>query len=77
MRSPQSRRSPARIDILLDPDFREIGASGRMWTRPPMMSALNEEGSDDDEQFSTAELEAAIVGPAPLLVTLVSDRGQR
>ena len=27
------RRSALQVDELLDPDFREIDASGRLWTR--------------------------------------------
>jgi hypothetical protein len=75
--SPQTRRSPAQVDELLDPDFREIGASGRMWNRPEMVSALAEESSDDDEQIATAELEAAVVGPGLILVTYTTDRRGR
>ena len=72
--SPQVRRSPAQVDELLDPDFREIGISGRMWTRPEMVSALAEESSDDDEQVVATELNAAVVGPGLILVTYTTDR---
>ncbi|HEU4539675.1 MAG TPA: nuclear transport factor 2 family protein [Jiangellaceae bacterium] len=30
---PTVRASPAALDALLDPEFQEIGASGRLWTR--------------------------------------------
>ena len=75
--SPQVRRSPAQVDELLDPDFREIGISGRMWTRPEMVSALAEESSDDDEQVVATELNAAVVGPGLILVTYTTDRRER
>jgi hypothetical protein len=75
--SSRVRRSPARVDELLDPDFREIGASGRMWTRPEMVSALAEESSDEDEQVAATELEAAVVGPGLILVTYTTDRRGR
>jgi len=29
---PVVRSSPAALDALLDPEFHEIGASGRLWT---------------------------------------------
>jgi len=74
--SPQTRRSPAQVDALLDPDFREIGASGRMWNRLEMVSALAEESSDD-EQVATTELDAAVVGPGLILVTYTTDRRGR
>jgi len=67
----------AQVDELLDPEFREIGASGRMRTRPEMTSALPEEVSDNDEPVTATELQAAVVGPGLILVTYMSDRRMR
>lgn len=38
--SPQVRRDAARLEDLLAPGFREIGQSGRQWSRPEMIEAL-------------------------------------
>ena len=37
---PEVRASAAALDRLLDPDFREIGASGRLWTRAAAIEAV-------------------------------------
>ncbi|MCA4133815.1 ribonuclease HI family protein [Arthrobacter sp. M4] len=37
------RADPGRTGVLLHPDFTEIGASGRLWTRDAMMMALVED----------------------------------
>jgi hypothetical protein len=75
--SPQVRRSRAQVDELLDPEFREIGASVRMRTRPEMTSALPAEVSDNDEPVTATDLQAAVVGPGLILVTYMSDRRGR
>jgi hypothetical protein len=46
--SCQVRRSAQQVDELLDSDFREIGASGRLWTRTEMISALASDCSDGE-----------------------------
>ena len=45
--SPDVRSSPAQVEKLLEPDFREIGASGRLWTRSQVVLALTREVPDD------------------------------
>lgn len=37
---PAVRRDEAAVDAALDPAFREIGQSGRLWSREEMRSAL-------------------------------------
>jgi ribonuclease HI len=37
---PETRRDPARVASLLHPEFREIGASGRVWNRDDILAAL-------------------------------------
>jgi len=70
--APHVRRSPERLEELLDPEFREIGASGRRWTRSAMVAALLESDADGEpvpaEQFHGLE-----VAPGLVLLTYVSD----
>ena len=40
LQAPASRRDPARIDALLDPNFREFGSSGAVYDRRQTLSAL-------------------------------------
>ncbi|MFT3861544.1 MAG: nuclear transport factor 2 family protein [Micropruina sp.] len=34
------RSDPAEVAALLHPDFREVGASGRLWTRPELLAHI-------------------------------------
>jgi hypothetical protein len=43
---PAVRSSPAALDALLDPEFHEIGASGRLWTRGDTIRALTRNQQD-------------------------------
>ena len=38
-----ARRDPAQVAVLLAEDFREIGASGRLWSREEILKLLAEE----------------------------------
>lgn len=40
---PAVRADAAVVDALLDPDFVEIGQSGRLWSRSEMLDALGEQ----------------------------------
>ncbi len=70
------RASAARVEEMLDPEFREIGASGRLWTRAEMISALAAECSDGGA-IEAAEMESQVVGPNVVLLTYVSNRKGR
>ena len=67
---PEVRRDGAEVERLLHPEFREIGASGRMWDRESMVAALAE---DPGTGATASELEARVVGDGVVLVTYVSD----
>jgi hypothetical protein len=72
------RRSARQVDGLLDPDFREIGSSGRLWTRAGMISALAGELSEIAGAIEATEMAGVVVGPELVLLTYVSDwRGRR
>jgi hypothetical protein len=45
--TPSIRGNPSKVAALLDQEFQEIGASGRLWSRESMISALASEPSDD------------------------------
>jgi hypothetical protein len=71
------RRSARQVDELLDPDFSEIGSSGRLWTRAEMMSALAGELSEEACAIEATEMAGVVVGPELVLLTYVSDRRGR
>ena len=66
------RRTAHQVDELLDPDLRKIGASGRLWTRAEMVSALVGELSDGAGAIEATEMADAVVGPELVLLTYVS-----
>jgi hypothetical protein len=74
--TPAARRSPARLEELLDPDFTEIGASGRLWTRDAIIAALAEE-QDAGGPVPVLEVNGRAVGPDVVLVTYLSDPAGR
>jgi hypothetical protein len=69
--SPAARRSPERLGQLLDADFREIGASGRVWSRAETIELLA--GEDRTEPTPHAKLTGEVLAPGVVLLTYVSD----
>lgn len=54
-----------RLDDLLDPDFQEIGACGRLWTPSEMISALLD-SDHPDEPIEAEGFNVAAAGPGLL-----------
>lgn len=69
------RRSRAQLEALLDPEFREVGASGRLWTREEIIAELVD--GDGGGPIEAVQVEAHEVAPDVVLVTFVTDRGGR
>ncbi|MDG9717822.1 DUF4440 domain-containing protein [Streptomyces sp. DH24] len=67
---PGVRSSRQRVDALLHPDFREFGASGRVWDRASIMAMLDE---TDPGEPPTAVSGMTGVRLAPDLVHLTFD----
>jgi hypothetical protein len=72
---PDVRRDRQWVEDLLDEDFREIGASGRLWNREETLEVL--EAEQDDELVAVADMEALQVADGVVLLTYVSDRAGR
>ena len=75
--SPGIRSSPAQVGELLEPGFREIGASGRLWTRSEVVQALARAGPEDKTTVEVTEMQATVLGSDLVLLTYVSTRGER
>jgi hypothetical protein len=74
--SPDVRRDSDAVERLLDPHFREVGASGRLWERADIVNLL----SRDAETAPVTMTELRCLGLAEdlVLITYVSERaGQR
>jgi ribonuclease HI len=68
---PEVRRDAVTLDRLLHPDFREIGASGRCWTRDEVIDELTK----DPEQvpITASALDARQVSDGLILLTYHSE----
>jgi hypothetical protein len=72
---PEVRRDARQVEELLDHDYREIGASGRLWTREETLEALALE--QDDGAPEVEELHAVELAEGLVLLTYLSDRAGR
>jgi hypothetical protein len=68
---PETRRSPAAVERLLHPDFREIGASGKPWDRDSIVAAL---ADDPGEPTRATEVTARFVADRVVLLTYTAER---
>ncbi|MFD6326962.1 DUF4440 domain-containing protein [Streptomyces sp. NPDC058442] len=69
--SPAVRSSRALADQLLDPEFVEVGASGRRWDRQSMLSALPvmQGAADDGPQYVPTEMTGTVLAPGIVHLT--------
>jgi ribonuclease HI len=65
--NPAVRGDRAQLEALLHPDFVEVGASGRRWTRSQIIDALVDAPSVDDLQVS--DLQSRALDTDVVLVT--------
>jgi hypothetical protein len=71
------RRDPAALRELLDPEFREFGASGRIYCREAVIEALGAESDFAGGSPKVSELAAVKVSADIVLVTYVAKRDGR
>ncbi|MER7949637.1 nuclear transport factor 2 family protein [Streptomyces sp. NPDC096079] len=69
--SPAVRSSRALSDELLDPEFVEVGASGRRWDRASMLSALPvmQGATDDGPRYETSGMTGTVLAPGIVHLT--------
>jgi hypothetical protein len=72
---PDLRRDRQWVEELLDEDFREIGASGCVWTRRETVEMLAAEQTDG--AIAVVDMEALQLADGVVLLTYVSDRAGR
>ncbi|WP_328788196.1 nuclear transport factor 2 family protein [Streptomyces sp. NBC_00273] len=68
---PGVRTSRVLTDRLLDPEFVEVGASGRRWDREAMLAALPdlEGGAEDGPQYEPAGMTGVELAPGVVHLT--------
>lgn len=77
---PEVRRNRTRVDALLDPEFVEIGASGRLWSRQQILDLLASTQHYEPPQIADFQLRILTPPTAPQLAlvtyrTLSTQRG--
>ncbi|MEV7914877.1 MULTISPECIES: nuclear transport factor 2 family protein [Streptomyces] len=68
---PFVRLSRSAAEALLDPEFVEVGASGRRWTYAEMLDALPDldGGGADGPRFETSAMTGVVLGPGLVHLT--------
>jgi hypothetical protein len=72
---PAIRRNPEAVRERLHPEFREVGASGRVWDRGSMIVSLASE--EDDTASETRGMEPLVLADDVVLLTYLVRRGDR
>jgi hypothetical protein len=70
--TPEVRGSADQLEELLDPDFEEIGKSGRLWTRGEMIAALLADTGPEQHSINLSDMSGRTVGPGFVLLTYVT-----
>ncbi|WP_405071745.1 nuclear transport factor 2 family protein [Kribbella sp. NBC_01510] len=71
---PDVRSSAQAVEALLDPDFVEVGASGRRWDRTAMVAALGSGEITDPDPIQATEVAGVQLADDLVHVTYVSRR---
>jgi hypothetical protein len=75
---PEVRGSVEHVEDLLDPEFTEIGASGRLWDRDAMVAALSRSfGDEAPARIVDSEMTGRLIQPGVVLLTYVSHSNGR
>jgi hypothetical protein len=67
-------RGSAEVDVLLDPEFVEVGASGRLWDRAAIVAALASGEITDADPIDATEVAGVRLADDLVHVTYVSRR---
>lgn len=73
---PEVRASSGELMALLDPGFREVGASGRVWDRAGIVESLTRDGGCATP-IPDEEMEGTLLAEDLVLLTYVTDAGGR
>ncbi|MFF8549880.1 DUF4440 domain-containing protein [Streptomyces albidoflavus] len=75
--TPGVRADPAEAARLLDPEFTEIGASGTLWTRDALLTALPTFEDAGTPGAEVLEMTGTLLAPGWVQLRFVTVRGQR
>ncbi|MCX5052506.1 MULTISPECIES: nuclear transport factor 2 family protein [unclassified Streptomyces] len=74
---PEVRASPARVLELLDPEFTEIGASGRRWDVESMLTVMSGGSVSPESPVKVSDVSGAVLAPGIVHVTYFADNQGR
>ncbi|MEV0766962.1 DUF4440 domain-containing protein [Nocardia salmonicida] len=70
---PRVRSSPELISELLDPEFCEIGASGRRWSRSEIITVVVEQAATLAEPISALDMRGELLADDVVHLTYISE----
>ncbi|SEE21368.1 hypothetical protein SAMN04490357_7302 [Streptomyces misionensis] len=74
---PKVRASPARVLDLLDPEFTEIGASGRRWDVRSILAVTSDGSVSPQSPVEVSDMSGAVLAPGVVHLTYVADHQGR
>jgi hypothetical protein len=74
---PEVRASPARVLELLDPEFTEIGASGRRWNVESILTVTSGGSVSPTSPVKVSEMSGVVLAPGVVHLTYFTDNQGR
>ncbi|GJF25684.1 MULTISPECIES: DUF4440 domain-containing protein [Streptomyces] len=74
---PEVRASPARVLELLDPEFTEIGASGRRWDAESILTVTSGGSVSPESPVEVSEMSGVVLAPGVVHLTYFADHQGR
>ena len=72
---PHVRSSPEAAKELLDPEFFEVGRSGRRWNRTEILKMLQREQREEGERVRARDMVGRSLAPGIVHLTFVTEVG--
>ncbi|MFD5063376.1 DUF4440 domain-containing protein [Streptomyces sp. NPDC058394] len=74
---PDVRASPSLVSELLDPEFLEIGASGRRWDATSILTVTSDGSVVPEARVKVSEISGAVLAPGIVHLTYLADHSGR
>ncbi|MFI6564123.1 DUF4440 domain-containing protein [Streptomyces sp. NPDC050534] len=74
---PEVRASPDRVLELLDPDWTEIGASGRRWDMTSVLTVTSSGSVSAESPVKVSEMSGVVLAPGVVHLTYFADNQGR
>ena len=75
--APEVRASPALVSELVDPEFREIGASGRWWDAESILTVTSAGTVSPDAPVKVSKMSGTVLAPGIVHLTYFADNQGR